>query len=211
MPAALHCDCSIGHCKHCVTTAAFSCYCSIQLLPQHQVIKQPKSIISITSSLQQQLDLKVQGLIEAAGSWSLRITASPMTAGAGSSSASLVCLSANTSPASTQPCVNQSINLHFLSFRTHQGIYCLPMGSGAYSPDNVQDHAMQSFRLSFIRLFICSVTCWLIHLLIRSIMHSLTHPFIQLSTCAFIHPCTQSSNTYPFLEFNLSSRNSTFL
>ena len=47
-------------------------------------------------------NLKVQGLMEAAGSWSLSMTASPMTAGAGSSSASLVCLRASTSPVAEQ-------------------------------------------------------------------------------------------------------------
>ena len=38
MTTALRCDCSIGHCKHCVITAAFSYDCSIQLLLQHSAV-----------------------------------------------------------------------------------------------------------------------------------------------------------------------------
>lgn len=54
-------------------------------------------------------DLKVQGRMEAAGSWSERMTDSPMTAGAGSSSASLVCLSAITSPVTHMAWMKKSI------------------------------------------------------------------------------------------------------
>lgn len=47
--------------------------------------------------------LKVQGRKAAAGSWSRRMTASPITAGAGSSSAALFWPKASTSPATNNP------------------------------------------------------------------------------------------------------------